>query len=61
MMESQSEQRGPRALAEKVSASIVHLQQQISTATEPKETKRLRRLLRIQRDALAWCKSRQGY
>ena len=59
MMESQSEQRGPGALAEKVSASIVHLQQQIST--EPKERKRLRRLLRLQRGALTWCKSRQGY
>ncbi len=53
MIEDQAEHGGPREMAEKVHASIVHLQRGIFATSHLKEAKRLRRLLRLQQSVLA--------
>ncbi|MEH3099823.1 hypothetical protein [Sphingomonas adhaesiva] len=53
--------RGPRAMAEDIAGNIATLQDQVEAAECPTEKKRLRRVLRLNREMLAWCKTRRGY
>ena len=61
MITDENRPRGPRAMAEDITVNIATLQEKIAVAGCPREQKRLRRLLRLNRQMLAWCKTRWGY
>ena len=53
--------RGPRAMAEHLAVNIEELKGKMAATRCEKEKRRISKVLRLNRQMLAWCKTRAGY
>ena len=52
---------GPRQVAERLTARVAELQEELKRVSSANQAKRIQRQIKMSRNVIRWCKTRAGY